>query len=276
VTTWTGAARIAAGIYLVIVLAGAGFDAWSSRQERQVVVSVLGSGTRLSVLVSAGDARLLIAGGDDASAFANALAASRPFFSKRIDLLVLAGDRTDLPAASRAVNDVGARRIFVLDGPLREHLADLGLSSDRLVDRPIRIRLPRSVVVSLDPGSGPFDEPRVWSATVERGGTRLAVVSGGARPPDGVAAVILGGRYGSGALHGLDVPVLVVSAGAANGNKLRTDLAAMPSPPVWVIRVSLGQVARFRFVDGGLELPREAQPFARTPPATPAVNSPLD
>jgi len=271
ISSWTGAARVAAAVYLLILLAGAGLLAWSARQERQVAVSVLGSGSRLSVLVAAGAARVLIVGGDDASAFANALAAARPFFSRRIDVLILTGDGGDLPAVSRAVGDLPARRVFALDGPLRAHLGALGLTTDQLIDRPLRINLPRSVVVAFDPGMGSNDTPQGWTATVEQAGTRLVFVSGDAPAPVDASAIVLGGQYNRAAMHGHSAPVVVVSAGAALANELHNDLAAAVPTPIWVLRVHEGEVAQLRFVDGGLALPSTARRL--DPPASPVANT---
>ena len=267
-TAWGATARLAAAVYLAIVLAGGAVVARAHRHDDAITVSVLGAGSRLSVLVTAGEARLLIAGGDDASAFANALAGARPLFSNRVDLLVLVGDRGDLPAISRAVNDIPYRRVFVVDGPLRNHLADLGLGPDRLVRRPLTIRLPRSVVVTLEPGAAGADAAPAWTATIEHAGTRVAVVGGNGRVPDRAAAVVFGGRHDPDNLAGVRAPVLVVPAAA--GKELGTDPATSANPPDWIIRVAAGDAVPLRFVDGGLRLPDNARPFV--PPASPEAS----
>ena len=59
-----------------------------ARDYGQPALALLGSGDGLSVLVTTGDARLLVVGGSDPAAFANALADARPRSHPRIDLLV--------------------------------------------------------------------------------------------------------------------------------------------------------------------------------------------
>ena len=81
-------------VLLVFLIAFAGsaavFTFWL--QDLSVPqVAFLGSGNRLSLLVTDGPARLLLATGDSPIAFENAITRVRPLFARRIDVLLVAG-----------------------------------------------------------------------------------------------------------------------------------------------------------------------------------------
>ena len=57
---------------------------------------LLGSGNRLSLLVTDGPARLLLATGDSPIDYENALTDVRPIFARRVDVLLVAGSGNTL------------------------------------------------------------------------------------------------------------------------------------------------------------------------------------
>ncbi len=65
---------IFAAVFLASTVLGGGMGAAWANETRQPRLNVLGSGNALSVLITAGQARILLATGDDPVAFANALA----------------------------------------------------------------------------------------------------------------------------------------------------------------------------------------------------------
>ena len=92
-TTWTWQ-EVVTTAALVFLIAGAGsvaaFTFWLQGLTAPQVV-LLGSGNRLSVLVTDGPARLLLATGDSPIDYENALGDVRPIFARRIDVLLVAG-----------------------------------------------------------------------------------------------------------------------------------------------------------------------------------------
>src|SRR5262249_699904 len=75
---------------IVVVGCALGFALWFLDVSAPQV-DVLGSGNRLSLLVTDGPARLLLATGDNPDQFDNALARFRPIFARRVDVLLMAG-----------------------------------------------------------------------------------------------------------------------------------------------------------------------------------------
>ena len=59
-------------------------------------VAILGSGNRLSLLVTDGPARLLLATGDSPIDYENAITRVRPLFARRVDVLLVAGSDDSL------------------------------------------------------------------------------------------------------------------------------------------------------------------------------------
>lgn len=242
-------------------------------------VTVLGAGNRLSVLVTAGPARLLIATGDDPVAFGNALGQARPLTSRRLDIVLLAGQGRDLAVAAEARADEHARVVATI-GPIP---ADpIGADVDRpprpVIDAPRRIRLSDDVSVTLDvavtPNPDADDVPDVaWRAVVRRGATTVVVLSHGDAAtefasPGPVAALVLVAGQPEEALAAIDARALVVNAESIDGRELRQELAPRLADPLWAVRVFSGEAVDLEFVDGGLEIPRTTtQLLGGTPPA---------
>jgi hypothetical protein len=102
---------------LALLVAAIGFAATvvigaaDSRSYARPMVTVIGAGNGLSILVTDGPARLLIASGDDPAAFGNALAKTRPLGRDRIDVLLLAGTTGDVTFLSRALLTANGRHV---------------------------------------------------------------------------------------------------------------------------------------------------------------------
>src|SRR5262245_7782713 len=82
---------LALAVFVLGVATTIGVGAAQTRGYSRPSVIVLGTGAQLSVLVTDGPARLLLASGDDPAALGNALARIRPIGRNRIDVLLLAG-----------------------------------------------------------------------------------------------------------------------------------------------------------------------------------------
>ncbi|HEY7031263.1 MAG TPA: hypothetical protein VH482_08060, partial [Thermomicrobiales bacterium] len=108
-----------------------GVGAAQSRGYSRPAVTVLGTGAQLSVLVTDGPARLLLASGDDPAALGNALARIRPIARHRIDVLLLAGTTDDVTFLARARRSVEERHTEAIGNP--DVLGALGLPVDAVV-----------------------------------------------------------------------------------------------------------------------------------------------
>lgn len=239
--------------YLVVFVLVLVLGTFWARDDAVPSVRILGSGSRLSLLVTNGRSRLLIAGGDDASAFASALSDARHPASRRIDVVLLAGGQEALPVALRAARDVQAGTILAIDGPLVAHLAEMGLSPANVVAKPIRIRL-GATTVTVRPSPA---RDGGWSAEVQRGNTTVRAASGLSELDDQshAAAVILTHRYDSDALSRIPEGAVIVPSRSASWATLRTDAAAIGNGRMWAIRVRPGEATRLTFTGRGLLLP---------------------
>ena len=240
-------------------LLGGGLGGARSATLRQPAVTVLGAGSELALLVTDGEARVLVVGGGDAAEFGNALGAAVPSPALRVDVLVLAAGEPGvaLAVAARRAKDV--RRI--LSARPMTAAANDALGGVTVFAGSRRIALPggTSVTVETAATDAASDEQVAWRAVIRRAGTTVVAVSRGtdatAFPPvAGAGAVIVC----SGALG--DAPEAVRSGAivAPAGAFRRLDEGAA-GDAAWAVRVFPGEVARLRFVDGGLRLPPESR-----------------
>lgn len=234
-----------------------------ARDDAVPSVRVLGSGSRLSLLVTSGRARLLIATGDDASAFANALGKARHPTNRRVDIVLLAGDTRDLPVASRAIRDHPESTAFTIDGPLVAHLAEFGLSPDQVIAKPTRISLPGELYVTISPST---ERDGNWRAAIAYGDTIVWAASNTSElyaAPDS-SAVILVDDYEAEAATTLQGKLLVLPSRAASWTTLRQDAIAADNGQFWASRVPPGRAIRLTFTSNGLRLPPTARSIALT------------
>jgi hypothetical protein len=240
-------------------------------------VAFLGSGNQLSLLVSDGPARLLLATGDSPIDYQNALTQVRPIFARRVDVLLLAGSGSTLLVPQTAASDAHVRIATAL-APLPESPEAEALGPVSVFSTPRRIRLGPSVQVTVETalpfGMDPDEEFPAWRVTVERGETRIVVLSdGGAAalfPPDAGASVLAVSGDDPAAAWELSRGVaFVANAEAIGGPEMRSAATESRRPPEWGFRVFPGEALRLRFVPGGVELPSEpAQNLADWAPVT--------
>ena len=240
-------------------------------------VAFLGSGNRLSLLVTDGPARLLLATGDSPIDYENAVTRVRPLFARRVDVLLVAGSGSTLRVPLAARGDAHVRNATAL-APLPESPeADaLGLMAAFL--SPQRVRLGPSLQVTVETalpvGADVEVEFPAWRATVERGETRIVMLSdGGAAalfPPDpGASVVAVSGDDPAAAWDHAPGVAFVANAGAIGGPEMRSAFRESRRPPEWGFRVFPGEALRLEFVEGGVELPSEpAQNLSDLTPTT--------
>jgi hypothetical protein len=265
------ALRLGTAVAAATVLVALPASALQRRAWAAPRLILLGSGACLSALATAGEARVLIATGDDPVAFGNALARIQPWSARRIDLLFAAGAGQNLlvPAALAAgphVRWVGA--IGVGAGALPDPL----VAAHRL-DEARLIRLPLGLDLLLEQAPAK-SEPPSWRVTISRGPSRIALVADGAaaseigedRAPD---ALVVAGADPLLALEAAPAAALFAAADAVSGAELRAGVRSAPAP-LWARRVFPGEAVSLAFGDHGLELP--ASGMMRLTPATPDPN----
>jgi hypothetical protein len=237
-------------------------------------VMLLGAGNRLSLLVTDGPARLLLATGDSPIDYENALTEVRPIFARRIDVLLVAGSGSTLLVPLAAHGDTHVRAATAL-APLPRSAEAEAIGAIPSFSSPRRIRLGPSVQVTVETAL-PFaadadaDFP-AWRATVEHGETRVVVLSDGAAaslfpPPSAASVLAVAGADPAAAWDLSPAVAFVANAEMIGGPEMRAAFTASRRPPQWGYRVFPGEALRMRFVPGGIELPSEpAQNLAGTP-----------
>lgn len=248
---------------VVFLTSGIGFAAvelaWL-RDLQQPRVILLGAGSSLSVLVTDGAARVLIATGDDPTAFGNALGRMLHPGQERIDLVVAAGEGDGLRAAAFAAEQPAARGVVAL--------VPFGRSPDRpslqtipLLGSPRRIELGETeiaVETAADGNRGGWS----WRATVERGASRVVILSDGRAgelfPPMAAPAVLV--VASGGPMEGwaqMPATALAFPDATISPERLRNRADSGEEVPARIVRVFPGEATELHFVDGGLALPAE-------------------
>ena len=172
--------------------------------------------------------------------------------------------------------DVHVRTTTAL-APLPESAEADALGRIAAFSSPRRVRVGPSLAVTVETalpvGADPETDFPAWRATVERGGTRIVVLSdGGAATlfPPGPGASVLGvsGSDPANAWDRSPAVAFVANAEAIGGPEMRSAFTESRRRPEWGFRVFPGEALRLKFVEGGVELPSEpAQRLAGPSPS---------
>jgi hypothetical protein len=269
--------EVVATAALVFLIAAAGsvaaFTFWL-QDLTTPQIAILGSGNRLSVLVTDGPARLLLATGDSPIDYENALTHVRPIFARRVDVLLVAGNGSTLRVPLAAHGDSHVRSATALAPLPRSAEAD-AIGAIPSFSSPQRIRLGPTIQVTVETAL-PFEadadvEFPAWRATVEHGQTRVVVLSDGPAaalfPPASAPSVLaISGADPAAAWDLSPAVAFVAHAEMIGGPEMRAAFTDSRRPPQWGYRVSPGEALRMRFIAGGVELPSEpAHDLAGTP-----------
>jgi hypothetical protein len=237
-----------------------------AKNAADVRIFVLGSGSQLSILVTAGEARLLIAAGDDTTAFGNALAQALPPTARRIDVLMWAGSGQS-SIVSRHAEGRGARYLVDLNPvPAPSVARELDESETLDFSGTRRLELPKGVFVSVEvaPPSADDRDPQeiAWRITVERQATRVMILSDGAHarlfpPPGSISALIVATNDPEAAVSTNAAPVVIVNAVSVSQSELLQDMAPVTGDDQLILRVHPGQAQGLRFDDLGLQIPQD-------------------
>lgn len=234
---------------------------WRTAVGRPEII-VLGSGSHLSVLVRAGQTRLLIAAGDDTDAFDRAYGHVQRPTAPRLDLLVIAGTGRQLVVPERLVDRGIARQVLALRPPGADVQAGVLAESEVAVVRQRSdIRLHDGVTVSLDPLPD-YREPESWTVTVSRHATRVLIIPNNDAVPvlaghGPVSSLIVLGRTDFQSLQTLETGSITVRGDDAEAGLQATadDPAATSGPWVWAVHDS--EALRLSFGEGHLRIPSD-------------------
>jgi hypothetical protein len=273
-TSWREIVTTAALVFLVACVGTvAAFTFWLQELAAPQVV-LLGSGNRLSLLVTDGPARLLLATGDSPIDYENALTSVRPIFARRVDVLLVAGSGSTLLVPLAAHRDSHRRNATALAPLPRSAEAD-AIGAISSFSSPQHIRLGSSIEVTVETalpfGADADADFPAWRATVQHGETRVVVLSDGPAaslfpPPSAPSVLAVSGTDPAAAWDLSPAVAFVANSEMIGGPELRAAFTASRRPPQWGYRVFPGEALRLRFVPGGVELPSEpAHDLSGTP-----------
>ena len=273
-SSWQEIVLTAALVFLVAAAgAVAAFTFWL-QDLTAPQIALLGSGHQLSVLVTDGPARLLLATGDSTIDYENALTQVRPIFARRVDVLLVAGSGSTLRVPLAAQGNSHVRNVTAL-APLPQSAEADAIGAVASFSSPQRIRLGPSTQVTVETalpfGADADTDFPAWRATVEHGETRVVILSDGPAaalfPPASSPSVLAVSGADPAAAWDLSPAVaFVANADMIDGPDMREAFTGSRRPPQWGYRVAPGEALRLKFVAGGVELPSEpAQSLAGTP-----------
>ena len=241
--------------------------AWTAAHATPRVV-LLGCGSSLSVLIQAGDARVVIAAGDDPAAYGTAIDRALALSPGRIDLLIVAATGKDLAVPADLANDDRVREVVRLGDPHPgRETGDLpaGLPQvpplARIEVAPGVVALIETVEVPKPDDGGDFD--LAWRAEVRHGAATVTVLSdaehaGEFAPLTSRGVLVVASDPGPNDLASLlpsPAGALVVNADHIDGSEIRADLPPLLTTELPTIRVHSGTAVTLLLNDSGVELP---------------------
>lgn len=241
-----------------------------ARRTETPRIIALGAGDDLSILVTAGPARLLLATGTDTTAFGNAFGAALPLGLRRIDVVLLAGRGKSTAVADYALHAVAGRTYAVIDHGLAvDELGNDAVRRPEMLTANRRYQLPEDVAVSVETaGDGEDDDAQsVWRVMIECRLSRVVVVPDGWTldrfpPPDSFSALIITGSHPTPAVASMPAPVLVVGAESVPHDVLREEVVPALQRDLYLLSVFPGEATRLDFVEDGLRIPGNARLIA--------------
>ena len=245
--------------------------AWTAARASPRVV-LLGCGSALSVLIQSGDARVVIAAGDEPADFGTAFGQATALAGNRIDLLVVGATGKGLGVPADVARDTEVRRVVRLGSPHPgRETGDLPPGLPQLPGL-ARIDVAPGLTATIEtveipkPNAdlrGDFD--LAWRAQVRFGAATVTVLSdakvAAAFPPltsHGVLVVASDpGRDDLGALFPTTAGALVVNAETIEGSEIRADVPPLIANDLPTVRVHQGTAVTLRLTEAGVELPRD-------------------
>ena len=198
---------------------------------------LLGSGNRLSLLVTDGPARLLLATGDNPIEYENALTAVRPIFARRVDVLLVAGSGSTLFVPLAAHGDSHVRNATAL-APLPHSAEADAIGAIPSFSSPQQIRLGPSIEVTVETalpfGADADADFPAWRATVQHGETRVVVLSDGPAaslfpPPSAPSVLAVSGADPAAAWDLSPAVAFVANSEMIGGPELRAAFTTEPA-----------------------------------------------
>lgn len=248
--------------------------AWTASRTTPRVV-LLGGSSSLSVLVIAGDARVVIAAGEDPAEFGRAFDQATAIASHRIDLLIVAATGRDLGVPADLAADASVGEVVRLGAPHPgRETGDLPHVLPQLPPL-ARMEIAPGLTATIETVEIPDPDDRgdfdlAWRAEIRSGAGTVTVLSdtdhADAFAPltsHGVLVAADGDDFGQ--LMPSTAGALVVNAGPVEGSEIRADLPGLLTADLPTIRVHPGTAVTLLLTDAGVQLPDEDVVVVRPP-----------
>lgn len=222
-------------------------------------LAILGSGSRLSALIRAGETRVLIAAGDNIDEFDRAYARVQRPTAPRLDILIVSGTGRHLLVPERLVARGAARQVLSLQA-LGSDVRTGVLADEQIptIRQRREIRIDDDVTIAIDPVSD-YQSVGAWAITVSHRSMRILIV------PD---ADTVQSAVGSGSVSSLVVlgkmdfrtPSQQSQSVVVHGDQAQAAIQASTDDPLtsgpWLWTVHDSEALVMVFKDGALRVPR--------------------
>lgn len=220
-----------------------------ARDYSQPRATLLGSDRGISVLITAGPARVLIVNGTDPAALGNAVSEARHPGLDRLDLLIVSSNSAASGLAARAIGILQPRLVITVGSP--PPLAQSGIDRGKMIEDSTEIALPDGITVSIDiwPAAGSEIDDVTWAATIQRGGATIYWVSDREAlsqdsMPEDADVTVIGRGQPTGDTPFPTTRAIVVAGESISGPELRALSLDSVGPDVQTARVFAGEAMR--------------------------------
>lgn len=217
-----------------------------ARDYSEPRATLLGSDRGVSVLVTAGAARVLIVNGTDSAALGNAMSGARHLGLDRLDLMIVSGNAAAAGLVPRAIAVLNPREVISVGSVAS--LSGTAVTPRKVIYRSTDIELPEGVTITIEvwPAVDGEDDDVTWSAHIERGGASIYWVSDRAAlmeewQPEAADVVVFGRGSPVGTTRLPDAQVVVVAGESISGPDLRAVALEALGPEVETKRVFAGE-----------------------------------
>jgi hypothetical protein len=246
-------------VFVTLLALGATTIATASwaRDMAQPRVTLLGADRGVSLLVTAGPARVLIVEGTDPAQLGNAVSKARHIGLDRLDLLIVSGNGAATELATRTVELLRPRMVIAVGSGAS--LAPAGIVPGTIVEGPTEFELPEGVSITIDvwPAAGGENDDVTWTAHIERGGASVFWASdrealAQASLPEQADVTVLGrGKPAADTLFP-NTRAIVVAGEPISGPELRELVIDAIGPDVETLRVFAGEEKRVELDPAGI------------------------
>ncbi len=243
-----------------------------ARDYAQPRATLLGSDRGISVLVTAGAARVLIVNGTDSAALGNAVSKARHPGLDRLDLMIVSGNAAAADLVPRAIEILNPRSVMTVGGVAS--LAGTSIVPIKVVEQSTEIELPDGVMIALEvwPAADGENDDVTWSAAIERAGASIYVASDREELhqnslPDESDITVVGRGAPAGDSPFPNTRAIVVAGESISGPDLRDIARESVGSEVETRRVFSGEAVRIALDPEGIAAVSGSTPAASPPAA---------